>query len=108
GYDTVYVVSPGQSNGNSTVSMFQVDSNGYLVGKNGPDQSYLAFVTPTGYSNGKATGYNINQAAFNALYQIPACTPIAQHTSMKATDREAALETCLRNNKQVQFVPVGS
>jgi len=104
-YDTVYIVSPG-ANGESTVSAFQVDSNGYLVGPNGPDQSYLPFETPTVGGNGSPTGYTINQGAFNALYQIPACTAIANDTSLDANSREAALETCLRNNKNVQFVPM--
>jgi len=79
-------VTPG-ANGTSTVSMFQVDSNGYLVGPNGPDQSYLPFETPTVDSSGKATGYNLNQGAFNALYQIPACSAIANDTSLSAMDK---------------------
>jgi len=104
GYDTVYVVTPG-ANGTSTVSMFQVDSNGYLVGSNGPDESYLPFETPIVNSSGTATGYTLNQGAFNALYQIPACTTIANDTSLDAKSREAALATCV--DKNVQFIPIG-
>jgi hypothetical protein len=106
GYDTVYVVTPG-ANGNSTVSEFQVDKNGYLIGPNGPSTNYMPFETPTVDASGNPTGYNINQGAFNALYQIPACTSIANDTSMDAATREGALETCLRNNKNVQFIPIG-
>jgi hypothetical protein len=87
--------------------MFQVDTNGYLVGPNGPATNYLPFASPTVSSSGTASGYTINQGAFNALYEIPACTAIANDTSMAAKDREAKLETCLRNNKDVQFIPIG-
>jgi len=106
GYDTVFVVTPG-ADGTSTISAFQVDTNGYLVGPNGPDKSFRPIATPTVDGSGKSTGYTLNPGSLEAIYQIPACMAIANDRSMKANIRESALETCLRNNKTVQFIPIG-
>jgi len=105
GYDTVYVVTPG-ANGNSTVSVFQVDSNGYLIGANGPATNYRPIASPIVSNTGTSTDYTINQDALNAIYQIPACTAIANDRSYQGVKREEALNTCLRNNKLVQFIPI--
>jgi hypothetical protein len=103
--DTVYYVTPG-ADGNSTVTMFNTDTNGYLVGKNGPDKSYKPFATPQVDGSGKAVGITMNMGALNAILQIPLCMAIANDTNLPANTREANLETCLRNNKDVQFVPL--
>jgi hypothetical protein len=106
GYDTVYVINPGAGpNGTSEVSAFQVDPNGYLVANGSPANPAIwkPFETP----NANGNGYTINSGAFQALYQDPACTAIANDTSLTVNEREAALETCEHNNKNVQFIPVG-
>jgi len=103
GSDVVYVVSP-NSDGTSTIDEFAVDKNGYVIGPNGPATNYLPFFQPK-VVNGQVTGVIENTGALNAIQQIPACSAIANNTTMSATDREAALETCMRANKNVTFVP---
>jgi len=104
GSDTVYLVTPGP-NGMSRVSMFAVDANGYIIGNNGPDTNDLPFFQPTVNGSGHVAGVKYNEGAQNAFLQIPACMTIANDTTMSAHKREAALETCMRANKDVQFIP---
>jgi len=96
------------NNGTTTsgLEFYLDDKTGYLIGPNGPATNYLPFFQPTMDASGKVTGYQQNSGAFNALLQIPACSAIANDTSMTPQTREAALETCMRNNKNTQFIPL--
>jgi hypothetical protein len=104
GSDTVYMIEPGAGpNGTSEVTAFRVDPKGYLVSNDAPASAniYKPFVTP----NANGAGYTTNKGAFEALYQDPGCIAVANDTSLTVNEREAALETCGRNNKNVQLIP---
>ena len=81
GTDLVYLVTP--NGANSTVSMLDVDSNGYVIGPNGtPATDYLPLFQPQVNAAGQMVGVTQNTASLNAIMQIPACMTIANDTSL--------------------------
>jgi hypothetical protein len=112
GSDAVLVTYPGR-NGYTSMLQLNLDKNGYLIDKDyktrgGPDKKYKPFYQPRLNNAGEVVDTTRNDGALNALLQIPACTAIANDARLDAQTREAALETCLRNNKDVTFVPFQS
>jgi hypothetical protein len=107
GPDIVSLVYPG-SDGSSKGISFALDSNGYIIGKNGPSTSDLPFFQPIVDGTGKVTGVKQNFGALQALLNIPACISVANSPHTNAREREAALETCMRQNKDVQFIAMVS
>jgi hypothetical protein len=106
GSDMVTLLYPNANTGKTDGIMFYLDSNGFLINnKNGtPANTYLPFFQPIVDGNGKVTGIKRNPGALNALMQMPGCMAVANNTSMPAKDREAALETCMRNSHDVAYV----
>lgn len=107
GPDIVSLVYPG-SDGSSKGISFALDTNGYIIGPNGPSTSDLPFFQPIVDGTGKVTGVKQNYGALQALLNIPACIGVANSPHANAREREAALETCMRQNKDVQFIAMVS